>query len=1740
MSPPSSSSGRPAILNDSFENDFRILQEIEAIERAESLNHIESSDDDIDAHELEQINAIERQYDVSYNNSNNQEPMETDEDESELDTTFINVSNEQGDVKKINLSRRSNRKFSRGFSSSSDVSDSDSDNNSIFGSDNLKDFDKGNLLSVHQSMTVRQLQLAKTVRREPNFSMNKSQRNVPDCENLRRLMFDHYSFSQAHVMDYESSLVAPRYHSSQIPHNAPRRFISAREFLEMSQRNESQMVKPLNEEIEVNDFVVSLQREHDYNENEEEPMQIDDEAIKSHCETIEDFESLDQSLKELTEKIELDTSLKCLSQKLDNKIVEYAENAVKSLEKTAQDLLKIKAIKEMRDKLNNADLGFNTQEYEDIIIKHCSQVQLNAHLVNIHKPLAITGTNEKELTREERAELGRKLYYEKLREIENAKVAREFDEFNTFKKTFDNTNKAGTSTGGYTTTTTTAKNPQIEISNPKKSLEYSSDSSIDEEVLTQKNKKEQDRFGSEREVQISDVNIKQKFVDTFEQSIITNNNNQPKGIATTTTLNGFSFASGKQLFISENVAAKVMKKFDKNLLEIANETFENSAVSEKNIKVSDNNIKNSKNNSAGFRFTFASGKDVKFSNKTAEMARKKFAEHNDQIAANFDKNLQIINTTAELAKLKFESNESNRGAGTSFGGFSFASGKNLKISDKNVENYKRKFYEAELSDDSSKENDSKKPNQTSVPPSDTTSKRKSQDTSQNSSQKSICCSNSSFLSLRSRTKSKTQNNLLSDESFNSSSSSKSQSFLSLRSKRLKTDHDPFASLQTSKITNKSSEILQDSINCQNIHSKIITRSQTRDDPFSSTKPVNNSTNIFKASPSLRKSQPKTEVDPFQSPLPPKRPKISQSPIRQKFNVQKPQQFAPRHASSPIVTNSPSIVTFKAKKSMEIQSPIVPDNLFELLDEIKPNSKPKKKQRAFDYSKYRLNNLKSNENKEEAPTTPVRSVQPFRTNWKRKVKDMTLSQRLRDFDAVMALDPEMSLSQYDQVKETEAKEFEKIKAEKMLNKMRRDELEKLKQYIESKPVADTKPLQGICYNMRQDKIETQDNFEEVVYRNVIDIKNNEINAYKFDVKNLLTSDDDLFVIVADNAKLVIGENFKVGFEEIKMAFLSSPGIDPKLLHQKWIENAYELIGAKLVWMENNFKSFEGTFAPENLLIQLKYHYDREIDLNERSAIRKITELDDVPQRRMILKVHEIFFLPDRGYELEMTDGWYKIRVTVDKCLANAIDEKEIEIHTKLVISNAILINPTQRGYHPLDLPDTIKLKISGNSTRVANIDSTLGYCKYAVPFQVPLDSISGEGGVIGMLRVYITHVYALVYVSSDAENKKSKKQLKKNFLDNFFFLIYLDFRSEKMQRRIEAKNEMIFTRLFTEVYEKVLKEYREEIKERVFELKMKNFSDYSIEDICKILEYDQHDSYFCNDLWNKMSEMQKSQVEVYQNELKQKLRDSTLKRMEMIEQNKVVSMLKFRVVDEDEPKNTAIVNWYQPSDSLLGSVKVGKIIEMSGAIALPTTDEMFIYATNKVNYVIGDAENEEKYQRYLRQETKMSEIKVNEFKPPHDQFDIACMIVRIGEKLDQGYQPIYVVDEHKNFLEIKFVPNITEHAYDNLLKVGVIFFIRDLQWYNASSEKNPLIPTSCAISDTTVFTINPRKEDHRMRLEELRTNINDNYKRECIEKLEELLPTKMPLKITPEDNPQLAKRFVFRHYGKPCGARRFHF
>lgn len=265
-------------------------------------------------------------------------------------------------------------------------------------------------------------------------------------------------------------------------------------------------------------------------------------------------------------------------------------------------------------------------------------------------------------------------------------------------------------------------------------------------------------------------------------------------------------------------------------------------------------------------------------------------------------------------------------------------------------------------------------------------------------------------------------------------------------------------------------------------------------------------------------------------------------------------------------------------------------------------------------------------------------------------------------------------------------------------------------------------------------------------------------YKFSMENYpefeLTLNCASEIAMADNAKLILNNMNQVGITEISSAFLASPGVDPSLISRAWIDNAYKFLITKFAWLENSFDAFDKyeLLTPENVLLQLKYRYDREIDLSHRSAIKKIVEMDDVVSRRMVLRIEEIHESQTMSAELTLSDGWYAIRAKIDSCIDSAIECGKIQVGKKLVISCADLIG-AENGFDPLNMPSNVYLKIQGNSTRLVRWHEKMGFCANPYPIDVSVDAVKETGGIIGRMNIAVVHVYDVVY--ADAESHKGE-------------------------------------------------------------------------------------------------------------------------------------------------------------------------------------------------------------------------------------------------------------------------------------------------------------------------------------------------------------------------------------------------
>lgn len=94
---------------------------------------------------------------------------------------------------------------------------------------------------------------------------------------------------------------------------------------------------------------------------------------------------------------------------------------------------------------------------------------------------------------------------------------------------------------------------------------------------------------------------------------------------------------------------------------------------------------------------------------------------------------------------------------------------------------------------------------------------------------------------------------------------------------------------------------------------------------------------------------------------------------------------------------------------------------------------------------------------------------------------------------------------------------------------------------------------------------------------------------------------------------------------------------------------------------------------------KARYERELNQGKRPALRKVAARDTPAAFPMILCISDIIWserrsredgLPiDRVPELELTDGWYRLRASVDPPIARAIGRGVIRTGRKLGIAGA---------------------------------------------------------------------------------------------------------------------------------------------------------------------------------------------------------------------------------------------------------------------------------------------------------------------------------------------------------------------------------------------------------------------------------------------------------------------------------------
>ncbi|KAJ3234046.1 Breast cancer 2, early onset [Chytriomyces hyalinus] len=229
-------------------------------------------------------------------------------------------------------------------------------------------------------------------------------------------------------------------------------------------------------------------------------------------------------------------------------------------------------------------------------------------------------------------------------------------------------------------------------------------------------------------------------------------------------------------------------------------------------------------------------------------------------------------------------------------------------------------------------------------------------------------------------------------------------------------------------------------------------------------------------------------------------------------------------------------------------------------------------------------------------------------------------------------------------------------------------------------------------------------------------------------------------------------------------LLEKGASEKYVSIQWVSNHFRWIVWKLAGMVRCFPdTYQSLWNPNYVMEQLLYRYEKEYALGKRSCLKLVIEGDGPAGGLMVLCVADILVGSDRMVSktsdvdendvvhLELSDGWYSLKALVDPVLHQAVVRGNIYVGQKLLIFGAQVIGSVGSAT-PLEVGDSLKLKVFGNSTRRELWDAKLGFQRQQ-PFQVSLSKIHAEGGPVSMIDVIISKKFELLFYEKTPDGAK---------------------------------------------------------------------------------------------------------------------------------------------------------------------------------------------------------------------------------------------------------------------------------------------------------------------------------------------------------------------------------------------------
>ncbi|XP_036393591.1 breast cancer type 2 susceptibility protein [Megalops cyprinoides] len=644
-----------------------------------------------------------------------------------------------------------------------------------------------------------------------------------------------------------------------------------------------------------------------------------------------------------------------------------------------------------------------------------------------------------------------------------------------------------------------------------------------------------------------------------------------------------------------------------------------------------------------------------------------------------------------------------------------------------------------------------------------------------------------------------------------------------------------------------------------------------------------------------------------------------------------------------------------------------------------------------------------------------------------------------------------------------------------------------------------------------------------------------------------------VQLADGGWLIPSNDGTAGKEEFYRALCDTPGVDPKLISEAWLYNHYRWVVWKRASLERSFPEVMGSqgLTPEQVLLQLKYRYDVEVDHSRRPALRKIMERDDTPAKTLVLCVCGI---ASTGSTLTkpvqpeskaspgtaaragspngviwVTDGWYSIKALLDAPLTAMLQKGQLTVGGKVVTHGAELVG-SQDACPPLEAPESLMLKISANSTRPARWDTKLGFHRDPRPFRLPLSSLYSSGGLVGCVDVVVLRSYPTQWM----EKKPGG------------VFVFRNDRAEEReaQRHSDSKHKAMEV-LFAKIQAQFEKDQEAESKTKKRRRRMSLCEIEALRDGEELYEAVESDPVYFESC---LSEQQLAILGSYRQSLGQerqaRLQEQFRRALEEAQEGEgvcsnreVTPVWKLSVCDgsDQQSSRVCLLNIWRPSMELRSLLKEGsryRVYQLATSEGKKRAGKAAVQltATKKTKFEQIKAPPESLPELFQpRVSVSFRTLRDPGFRPLCGEVDIVGCVISIADR--HGPSPVlHLMDEQQDFVSVRSSSSLAQLTIEDLVKPQALLAISNLQLQHQPSKPIPALYAG----ELSVFSTKPKEAYLQEACARLRAIVqaNEHFFEMAEEKLSDLIQSNGPRSLLSSREVSPSPKMVSRRADTP--------